>query len=146
MQLLPLFILVAVTSLCACRSSSEKEEIPFERVTTGQVSAVLEPKNVVARSPEEWRAFFRPTVIGASAEPQGIAWDRQMLVAVALGSRPSGGYSVEIERIHRKGSHWIVHARETRPAPGSIQTTMITSPIDCVATPRFDGKVVFVLE
>jgi len=142
---LPIFLLFLTLSL-GCRSTDEQADVSFERAFGGQVSSILEPKNFVARSPEEWRAAYRPVLLGAELEPQDFDWEKRMLIAVAIGSRPSGGYAVEIQRVQRLDSHWVVYAKETRPEPGSIQTTMITSPFDCISTPRFDGEVMFVVE
>jgi hypothetical protein len=137
-------LLLSVT--LGCRATDEQPDVSFERAFGGQVSSILEPKNLVARSPEQWRAAYRPTLLGAELEPRDFDWEKRMLIAVAIGSRPSGGYAVEIQRVQRKGSRWVVFAKETRPEPGSIQTAMITSPFDCIATPRFDGEVMFVVE
>lgn len=142
---LPLALLMLCTAL-ACRATEEQPDIAFERAFGGQVSSILEPKNFVARSPEQWRAAYRPALLGAELEPRDFDWEKRMLIAVAIGSRPSGGYAVEIQRVQRKNSHWVVFAKETRPEAGSFQTAMITSPFDCIATPRFDGEVVFVVE
>jgi hypothetical protein len=146
MQLaLPIALLCLVTAL-GCRSTDEQPDISFQRAFGGQVSSMEQPKNVVARSSDQWHAFYRPLTPGAELEPPNFDWDKRMLIAVALGTRPSGGYAVEIVRVSRTRKRWIVHARETKPQPGSFQTTMITSPFDCIATPRFDGEVLFIVE
>ena len=152
-------VLTALASLAlsgGCRSTSVPIEVAFERVQSGQMGfggkggLGLEARNAVVRDLAEWRAFCADDVLGddesAWSLVKSVDWSRNMVIAVNLGSRPSGGYAVAIDRVMRKGSHWIVHARETRPAPGSLQTAMLTSPFDCVATPRFEGKVEFVVE
>ena len=140
------FSILLVALVSACQSSSQQDEISFERALSGQVGLSSEAKNAVVRSPEEWRALCSGSAPGIAAPVANIDWSKRMLIAVSLGSRPSGGYAVEIKRVYRQGSHWIVHARETRPGPDSMQTAMITAPFDCVATPRFEGRVVFTVE
>ena len=130
----------------ACRAPAVETPIAFEREAAGQIGPVLEAKNLVARSAEEWRACCRGGAPALDAALDDFDWSKRMLIAVALGSRPSGGYSVEIVSVVAADSHWVVRARETRPAPGSLQTAMVTSPFDCVSTPRFDGSVVFSFE
>ena len=132
--------------LCACRSGAEVEDVEFTRVRAGQVSPISEAKNTVARSFVEWQAFCGDRDQGMWAIGTGIDWSKQMLIAVAIGSRPSGGYAVEIDRVYRKGSHWEVHARESRPGQGTLQTAMLTAPFDCVVTANYPGKVVFKVE
>ncbi len=130
----------------ACHAPQASSQIAFEPQVTGQIGFALEAKNLVARSAEEWRAICRPNAPGISVELEKFDWSKRMLIAVALGSRPSGGYAIQIDRVSKEGSHWVVHARETRPAKGSMQTAMLTSPFDCVSTPRFEGKVDFIVE
>ncbi|HUR28501.1 MAG TPA: protease complex subunit PrcB family protein [Planctomycetota bacterium] len=129
-----------------CRAPATPAKVAFERQMTGQLGLALEAKNLVARSAEEWRAFCRPNAPGVEDALRDFDWSANMLIAVALGSRPSGGYAVEIESVEQDGARWVVHARETRPTPGSLQTQMVTSPFDCVSTRRFDGNVMFRFE
>ena len=60
-----------------------------------------------------------------------------------LGSRPTGGYAVEIVRIDRSGRELVVTWRETRPDPSAIVTQVITTPYHLVTVDRFDGPVRF---
>ncbi len=146
MNFLALLSLFALSLVGACHSPVANSEVAFERVLSGQLGLSQEPKNAVVKSAEEWHALFRASGPGVEPPPIDIDWSRKMLIAVSLGSRPSGGYAVVIDGLTLKDSHWIVHARESRPAKDSLQTTMITAPFDCVATARFDGQVDFVVE
>ena len=146
MNVVPLLSLFAMSFVGACHSTGSNTDVPFERVLSGQLGLSQEPKNAVVKSAEEWRALFRTSGPGLEPPPVDIDWSKQMLIAVSLGSRPSGGYAVAIDSLSLKDSHWIVHARESRPAKDSLQTAMITAPFDCVATARFDGTVDFIVE
>ena len=138
--------LLTLALAAACHAPGVESEIAFERQAAGQIGMVLEAKNMVVKSAEEWRACSHPTAPGSATDLKDFDWSKHMLIAVALGSRPSGGYGIEIDHVVSKGSYWLVHARETRPATGSLQTQMLTSPFDCVSTPRFEGTFVFVIE
>ncbi len=140
------FIFPALLVATACRSTSEQPEIAFERVMSSQVGFSMQPKNAVIRSDEEWREICKLNSPGMEPPTLKVDWSNSMLIVVGLGERPSGGYGVAIDSVTRQGSHWIVRARETRPAPGSLQATIVTSPFDCVRTPRFDGRVSFTVE
>lgn len=140
--LAPLVVLAAIT---ACCSPPKSEEVAFTPVLEGPVCAQSTPTQFVARSQEEWLSRWSgpALTVGEKARTPDIDWKSQMLVCVALGTRPSGGYAVHIEKIERAGAALVVHAREEKPAPGSIQTRMLTTPFSCVATARFDGEVRF---
>jgi hypothetical protein len=139
--------LAAIAALGAC--SSTRGSVPFRRVMQGPVAPFAEPTNFVARSAEEWKAHWgalRTTIGGSDASPggdPGIDWTREMVVCVAVGNRPSGGYSVDIESMNKSGDELVIRAFETQPAPNTIQTRMVTSPYATAVTERFDGKVRF---
>ncbi len=145
MNVVPALSLLAFTFV-GCHATPANTEVAFERVLSGQLGLSMEAKNAVVKNVEEWRALFRASGPGIEAPPLNIDWSKSMLIAVSLGSRPSGGYAVAIDSLTLKGSHWIVHARESRPAKDSLQTTMITAPFDCIATARFAGRVDFIVE
>jgi hypothetical protein len=72
-----------------------------------------------------------------------IDWDKQMLVVVAAGSKPTGGYRVEVRTLSVKDKTLTVHWKLHNPAPGGIVTTAITYPAQMVLVERFDGPVKF---
>lgn len=130
----------------ACHMRSEPVQVDCKHLVSGQLGMRPEAKNAVLRGFVEWQIFCEDQGMWGLVQDKDIDWSKRMLIAVSLGSRPSGGYGVEIDRVESQGSHWVVHARETRPAPGSMQPAMLTTPFDCVSTPRFDGKVDFSIE
>src|SRR5712691_3193554 len=65
----------------------------------GQTSWVDSPRQVAARTPEEWAAVWRSH---APDRPlPGVDFSKDMVVAIFLGSRPSAGYSVEITGVKK---------------------------------------------
>lgn len=144
MQLARSLALVGLALAGSCRTTAHRTEIGFERVHADRLCGILEAKNAVARSFAEWQAFWPSEDMWTFA--LDVDWSKHMLIAVALGSRPSAGYSVEIDRVYQQGSHWEVHARETRPGPDLLQAAVVTTPYDCVLAPRFEGRVVFNVE
>ena len=49
---------------------------------------------------------------------------------IASGQRPSGGYSIEVNKVKIKGTQVTIYVKETKPSGGSI--TVITYPISRV--------------
>ena len=69
-----------------------------------------------------------------------------MVIVVAVGMRPTGGYSVRIEEI-RPGAGLIdVHAREEKPGPHCVTTQAITYPLHAVTVPARDGEARLILQ
>ena len=64
--------------------------------------------------------------------------DRVRLTA-RLGERPTGGYSIAVTRITRRGPRLQVECLIGRPEPGAIVTQVLTSPAQTVS---IDGALV----
>ncbi len=58
------------------------------------------------------------------------------------GGQPSGGYSIQIERITRVGNELRVQARFIEPAPGSFNTMALTSPAHTVTVDETSDVIV----
>ncbi|HUG06776.1 MAG TPA: protease complex subunit PrcB family protein, partial [Candidatus Limnocylindria bacterium] len=66
--------------------------------------------------------------------------DGRVAVAAFQGEQISGGFSIRIERIERSGDRLVVHAKFSEPAPGSMNTMALTSPVHVVSIAAADAK------
>jgi DMSO/TMAO reductase YedYZ molybdopterin-dependent catalytic subunit len=70
-----------------------------------------------------------------------IDWDKQMVVVVTAGSKPSGGYRLEIKGLVVKDNtltvQWVLHP------PTGFATQAFTHPAQAALVTAFAGKVVF---
>ena len=73
----------------------------------------------------------------------GIDWQKQMLIVVTAGVKPTGGYSVEITELKTAGKTLTVTWRLNRPR--GFATQAFTHPGQVVLLPRFEGDVRFVM-
>jgi hypothetical protein len=79
------------------------------------------------------RAKIARLVPGATA-----AADRVM-VAVSQGQQSTGGYSIHITAIERRGDQLVVRATLTSPGPGAIVIQVLTSPAHVVSIAAADA-------
>lgn len=89
---------------------------------------------IVVGTTDAWRATLARLVDGASVPAGRVA------VAAFQGEQMSGGYSIQVERIERKGDQLLVYAKFTEPAPGSMNTMALTSPVHIVSIASADAK------
>jgi len=82
---------------------------------------------------DQSRATLARLVDGANVSTDRVA------VAAFQGEQVSGGFSIRIDRIERKGDQLAVHATFTEPAPGSINTMALTSPVHVVSIASTDA-------
>lgn len=98
------------------------------------------PRTAVITNMADLRAYFAGSNVDLGPQPRVDFVNEDVLVA-ATGTRPTGGYSVAITKVtlmtggFTRG-HAFVEVTETTPAPGSIVTMALTSPIHVVRVPK----------
>jgi len=68
-------------------------------------------------------------------------YETQSVVVIALGEMPTGGHSVAITGVQKKGDTLYVQFRVTQPAADAVVTQAITHPYAAVLIPKFAGNV-----
>jgi hypothetical protein len=120
---------------------SEAVQLKFATIQRGELSGIEERREAVIRTPTEWAALWKQHSPGQ--KPTAIDFTRSMAAGAFLGSRPSGGYTVEVTAVQREGGDLVVIYRERKPDPQMMVTQMITSPFHLVRIDRHDGPVRF---
>lgn len=114
----------------------------LKTIERGQNSQVESPRQATVRMPAEWATLWRAHAPNRPAPD--IDFSTTMVAAVFLGSRPTGGFSVEIVRTRVDGQSLVVEYVEKRPAPDAITAQVLSSPYHIVAVPAHSGTVSFV--
>jgi hypothetical protein len=108
--------------------------LPMRSLDKGQNSQIDAARQVSTRSSDEWTRLWTQHA-GGRARPN-VDFNKEVVAAVFLGSRPSAGYGVEIVRVRDEGAALVVSYKETRPAPDSVAAQILTSPFHIVAIPK----------
>lgn len=145
MKSILLIMALALPAWTAMPTSMSQTGEPARRdlktVAHDLLSRVDRPREAVARTPAEWAALWRAHAGDQPAPAVDLTAD--IIVAVFLGTRPTGGFDVEITGTRREGGVLVVEWRETRPTPGAVAAQVITSPAHIVAIPRVEGEIRF---
>ncbi len=112
------------------------DRIPFEPLRDGQRSKAQKAAQAAARSEKEWERARADLVGPLPGEPLKVDWEREMVLGIFLGMRPSSGYRVTIQEIRETKERLIVRYREHGPPPGAITLTVLTSPFQIVKLKR----------
>jgi hypothetical protein len=113
----------------------------MQTINADVMSGVDRAEQVIARNDTEWKALWQRHAPGRNAPT--IDFTKQMAVAIFLGSRPSGGYRVEITGVRTEGNTLVVQWSEAGPGPGQMAAQVMTSPAHIVTVPRHTGEVRF---
>jgi len=119
-------------------------QVPFKTIAKGYRSGVREPLQTVVGNQTDWQSLWkRHTSIGITpAPPPSVDFDREMVVGVFAGEKPTGGYDVEIINAEQTDSAVTVHYREKSPPPGSIVTQALTQPFHLIRLARNESLTV----
>jgi hypothetical protein len=122
----------------------------FHEATQGRYrfsSGIREERLIAIRSHPEWEGQWnritRP--VGLTMPPPEVDFPREMLLMAAMGSQPSGGYRVVIERVVEQ-DELLAFVRFIRPGPRCGAIAMVTSPVDIVRIPASPKAVRWVVE
>lgn len=113
---------------------------PFQPVARDMMSQIDMPRQAVVRTPEEWTALWRQH--GGGDVPK-VDFSARTVVAVFLGTRTSGGFSVEFVGTKESAGVLTVQWRERRPERGDVTAQVLTSPMLAVTIPKFAGEIRF---
>jgi hypothetical protein len=115
--------------------------IAFSSVHHGSQSLIEDSREVTVRTASEWQALWKDHA--PSARLPRVDFAKNMVVGIFLGTRPTGGYSVEIVSVEATGGETVVTFRETRPGRDAMLTQALTSPVHLVRIPQQKGAVRF---
>jgi len=123
--------------ILSTEEDSEEDLIDFESIESGfyPVRRVNETEILFINDPEDYNESFR----GIRNETD-IDFEESTVLAVVLGVRPTGGYSIEIEEIIEKEDKLVIKAIETRPGESCRVTMAQTYPYHVVSVEKMDEE------
>lgn len=126
--------LLLVGALAVGTRAAESE---LRTLARGSQSGVKKADRAVARNQEEWQALWKRHAGDAStAEAPKVDWSKEMVLAAFMGTRNTGGYSVQISSAKEQAGKLVVLVEAKTPRPGGLVTQSITSPFHMVAAPK----------
>jgi len=97
------------------------------------------PEVVMARNGGELDRILAEDLTGSHRDVTGfpvIKWEAEFVIAVFLGTAPSAGYTVRVQKVVRRGSSIEVTVKERRPAADDLSAQLLTSPYTMIACSR----------
>jgi hypothetical protein len=91
----------------------------------------------VIRDANAWDQFWSELGVG---DRPAIDFNRNVVVAVAAGQRPTGGHEIAVDRVTQTEGELIVDVVETTPGPNCITTASLTQPVDVVVVPNTNAQ------
>lgn len=119
------------------------ENLEFETVSHQTQSNYQEDGKYVIRDQAAlenlWENF-------SDEEMPEVDFENQMMLAVFMGEKPTGGFSVEITEIIETEDSVEVLIKETIPGEDDMVTTALTYPEHIVISERCEKEVIFTIQ
>lgn len=116
------------------RDKKSTSQVAVRTIAKGSRSGVREPSQIAIRSQSEWQKLWRQHTSTSTAPVPlpTVDFDKEIVIAVFLGEKPTGGYGVEISGAEVADGSVTIFVKETSPKPGAIVTQTINQPFHIV--------------
>lgn len=114
--------------------ASSPRSISVQTIAKGVRSGIREFLETVIRNDAEWRALWqRHTSLQSTPPPlPAIDFKNELVIAIFLGEKPTGGYAVEITSAERSDGVLTITYDEKSPRPGGMTIQALTQPFDII--------------
>jgi len=125
--------------------SETRAEIKVEKEWQGNHCGYTEPERLVIKKEDLWRGVWGKMHRFLVPRPElpVINFEKEMVIAVFMGERKTGGYEIEIIRITEGEKKLIVEVEEKEPPSDSVQTMALTQPYHLIVIPKSSLPVRF---
>jgi hypothetical protein len=153
---LPVLVVAGLLALTACRVPAETDRIPAEavRVPGTDMETLIdewntdvdEPARLVIADTDSWARFWSDVHRHQepAPEPPAIDFEQRLVLAAAMGQRPSGGYQLVIEEVAAADGRLYAAVLERSPGATCMTADVITAPVHAVAVPATDAAVTWI--
>lgn len=136
----PLFVAALLgLALSACATPSAAP-LPLTELARGNYGQITTPRREVIRDQASWDRRWSEMQLTRMAPPE-VDFSGQMVVAVFMGQRRTGGYAIEVASVEVGAEELVITVRETSPAAGSINTQALTAPYHAVRVAKTELPV-----
>ncbi len=110
------------------------DQLKITGLAGGSFCGIEKTGDTIITSPEDWANLWEEVHRGTYPEKQlpEVDFSRETVLAVFMGTRSTGGYSIEITRACKMNDVIKAFAETSSPSPGDLVTTVITRPFHIV--------------
>ncbi len=118
-------------------SYGNNRTLDIRRIGQWTRTGIGESRRLVIRDANGWAQFWSELGVG---DRPSVDFNRDVVIAVAAGQRPTGGYEIVIDRVTQNDGQLTVEVVERTPGPNCMTTASLTQPVDVVVVPAADAK------
>jgi hypothetical protein len=137
---------LALACLLNCVAANGAQTLPIRSLKKGAFSGIREMKQEVVKSADAWEKLWKQhsTAAGSSDKIPAVDFSKEMVVVAMMGTKRSGGYTIEIVDVEARDKTLKISVKKTSPPPDAMTIQALTAPFHFVAVPKSDLKPEFV--
>lgn len=119
--------------------------LEFHTIEKGFFSGITERKNLIIRKQDEWAKLWNKHTSTRMPHPAApvIDFTENIILAVFMGEKASGGFAVEITRVEKCGDELVVFFSEVEPPADAVVTAVLTQPYHIIKIEKIALKTKF---
>lgn len=138
----PLIALLAILIFAVTQAQTNPLDIiQWSPLRMGEHSNIKQARTDVFQTAGQFETYWRDHT-GSNDAPKDVNWATELVIAIHLGERSSGGYGVGIQSIKREGPS-IVMVTYLERSPAGIASSVMTSPWMVIKVKRVAGSFSF---
>jgi len=123
----------------------DREDINFQTIEKGFTSGWKTRDYLIIKDSNTWNTIWNKVKVVPTALPS-VDFSDEMVIAVFMGEKNTGGFEIKIKKIIETETKIIVEVKEEIPEPDSPVLQVLTQPFHIVKT-KFSNKTIeFVTE
>ena len=121
------------------------EPIKIRTLSQGNFSGIQTPSEIVVTNTAQWAEVWTKHSAQRTPKenPPAVDFEKETVLFVALGSKPTGGHKVEIAEVLKVADKTEALVKIRAPQPGGFSIQALTAPYHVVAIPKVKGPVTF---
>src|SRR3989338_8741704 len=142
-----IILLLGITLVAGCTqvppndNDFQEKEISFDTVDKDFYGNIQEKSQKVIQNSEDFLELWNE--VGSLKLLEEIDFSKYTVIAVAQGQKPTGGYSIEINKVKETRVKIQVYIIETFPDPDDVVTQAFSSPYHIIKIEKSNKKVEF---
>jgi hypothetical protein len=138
---------LSLACLLNCLAANGAQTLPIRSLKKGAFSGIREVKQEVVKSADAWEKLWKQhaTAAGESEKIPAVDFSKEMVVVATMGTKRTGGYTIEIVAVEAKDKALKITVKKTSPPPDAMTIQALTAPFHFVAVPKSNLKPEFVV-
>ena len=128
-------------TVSAAEASDGYSPISFVSIGQGSASGIVDPREIVIQSEQEWWDLWKHHAPSGSPPPVDFA--TELVVGIFAGQRPTSGYQVQVVTVERVGAETSVIYQIKSPPKDALVAQVLTQPFHLIRLPRLGLPIRF---